>query len=183
MYNSPSRKPTPDFKGKRGSKVRLHSKFWKPKLPTPPSPPKVPAAGFRICRTCDQELPETNDHFYSANSTDANPLGLYASCKPCHDIRVFQTRIKRKYKITYDCYKELLEDQNYSCAICQIPPHKDRALCIDYNKATKTVIGLTCDNCHKGIVLMAKSIESATRALAYIEKAIEVKPIPKAHSV
>jgi hypothetical protein len=53
-----------------------------------------------------------------------------------------------RYGITPEDYAELLEKQNYVCAICSRPPGKRFRLSIDHDHDTGIVRGLLCNTCN-----------------------------------
>lgn len=60
--------------------------------------------------------------------------------------------LKKTFGITLEEYNQMLEKQNYSCAICGIHQNEcDRKLAVDHDHETGEVRGLLCINCNKGL--------------------------------
>lgn len=70
---------------------------------------------------------------------------------------------------TYENYLELLEKQNYSCAICG--KHQDncsRQLSADHCHSTGKVRGLLCFDCNSAIGRLGDNYEGVMRAANYL---------------
>ena len=56
---------------------------------------------------------------------------------------------QRKYGISYDQVKVMLEERNYKCDICnQESDHRYDKLCVDHNHKTGKVRGMLCFSCN-----------------------------------
>jgi hypothetical protein len=128
--------------------------------------------------------------FYK-NSRRSN--GLDNRCKKCadaykaewivtsgSDIKASATnsRLLKRYGITSEEYMQLLENQNYSCAICGNTPENGRSntykLSVDHCHTTGTVRGLLCQKCNTGIGLLGDTKEGILKALKYLDTLKEI---------
>jgi hypothetical protein len=79
--------------------------------------------------------------------------------------------MRRQYGITLEQYDEMLEEQNYRCAICNNEDEVEgRRLAIDHCHTTGVVRGLLCGKCNRGIGLFYDSRELLERAINYLNK-------------
>ena len=75
-----------------------------------------------------------------------------------------------KFKITFAEHRGMLEDQNFSCAICGwkcLPKH--RSLNVDHNHKTGQVRGLLCWPCNVGLGKFKDNPQSLRSAADYLE--------------
>ncbi len=64
----------------------------------------------------------------------------------------FVTKLRYEYKLTYDEYLNMYEEQNGCCAICGIPEHElGKELHIDHCHDQGHARGLLCFNCNHGL--------------------------------
>lgn len=78
--------------------------------------------------------------------------------------------IKRKYGITEEEYKLLLQQQNNRCAICLKENKNNEPLHLDHCHSTNKVRGLLCNNCNLGIGNLQENLIIIKRAYEYLEK-------------
>lgn len=89
------------------------------------------------------------------------------------------SRFKRIYGIDLIKYEILLENQNFSCAIC-LTNYKNFStrLCVDHDHSCcpgkkscgKCIRGLLCGSCNKGIGLLQENYNIIIRAGAYVNE-------------
>jgi hypothetical protein len=79
--------------------------------------------------------------------------------------------IMKRYGVTPDNYKAMLEAQGGTCALCPRTPEQERynKLSIDHCHTTGKVRGLLCASCNHGLGKLGDSSEGLKRALDYIE--------------
>lgn len=119
-----------------------------------------------------------------------NPEKRYASIKrrKAKDPEKFKDysarhRMKTRYGITLEDYKELFKNQNGLCAICSKPERtlsKDgtlKRLALDHCHTTKRVRKLLCDNCNKGLGAFYDKPELLRLAAEYLENCREVMAV------
>jgi len=81
------------------------------------------------------------------------------------------SKLKRKYGISLHEYNEMLNNQNYKCAICGIKRSdvkKDFA--VDHNHSTGQIRDLLCSKCNPAIGFVRENPEIARRLADYIER-------------
>lgn len=77
--------------------------------------------------------------------------------------------VKYKYGVTQEIYDEMLIDQNFSCAICEIHvSNLKRRLVIDHCHKTNKVRGLLCSKCNIGLGHFNDNIKSLSKAIGYL---------------
>ena len=77
----------------------------------------------------------------------------------------------RKYKINFHTYNNMLEEQNFCCAICGL--HKDnfsKMLAVDHDHDTGKVRSLLCSKCNCGLGNFKDNVENLQNALNYLIK-------------
>lgn len=79
--------------------------------------------------------------------------------------------MKKLYGLTPDDYNQMLEEQNFSCALCTRHASEfKRALFVDHDHTTGVVRGLLCAKCNLGLGNLGDSIEGLERAVDYLKK-------------
>lgn len=81
--------------------------------------------------------------------------------------------LKKKYGISYDEYKKIIDKNKGCCPICVVvltfgSANKDAAV-VDHNHDTGAVRGVICNKCNRGIGLMS-SKENLIRAIKYLDE-------------
>jgi hypothetical protein len=79
--------------------------------------------------------------------------------------------VKIKYGITEQDFNEMLEEQKFSCALCEKPftSMKNNDLHIDHCHETNKVRGLLCMKCNVGLGMLGDNEEGLLRALSYVK--------------
>lgn len=77
---------------------------------------------------------------------------------------------KKRYNITVEDYYNLLDSQDYKCAICKTSKISRKYFDIDHNHITGKVRGLLCNLCNKSLGSFKDSIENLQNAIKYLEK-------------
>lgn len=103
-----------------------------------------------------------------------------ASCKEC--IETYRKRmrhtyfIKCKYKLEPEEYQDMLQAQNFVCAICKRPETalnikgEIRTLAVDHCHTTEKVRGLLCNGCNTSIGKFNHDPRLLREAALYCEK-------------
>lgn len=127
----------------------------------------------KLCRKCDQILDKTK---FSKDRSRSDGLQTY--CKVCRKAESAQWRTENPeyrrtqglaiYGLTPDDYQQMLEDQNYVCAICGGNPNPERWLCVDHNHETEEVRGLLCIGCNAGLGNFREDIDRMASAMCYL---------------
>lgn len=85
--------------------------------------------------------------------------------------RARHNRLVRIYGITLDQYNELLERQNYSCALCKRHESEfNTRLAVDHNHATGEVRGLLCAYDNHRVIGRHKDAELLRRMADYVDQ-------------
>lgn len=146
--------------------------------------------GSQHCRTCRRERarvknsdrPFAGQGFGAAQRAKthcprgheypgAGQPGKRRVCRPC--------QFERKYGISFSRYLEILDDQDWACAICfrPFPSEFDRSVHTDHDhnccpsgsSCGKCVRGILCEHCNKGLGNFSDDPETLKRAVAYLE--------------
>lgn len=80
------------------------------------------------------------------------------------------SQLKTKYGLTKEAYSNLLEKQNYVCAICFREPEEKQKLHVDHCHKTNKIRGLLCKNCNYALGYFQDNIDSLFSAVRYLEK-------------
>ena len=131
---------------------------------------------MKVCGNCNEA--KTLDQFSPrTRATD----GLDYSCKTCNNKKGREWRsenkekmtdanLRTKYGISLEDKREMLEDQDWCCAIClKGLPLIGRDSCVDHCHETNEVRGILCKNCNNALGLFADNPDSLTRAANYIK--------------
>ena len=94
--------------------------------------------------------------------------GLAAACGGPGASKQAQRRL-RKYGLTPEQYRRMVDESNGLCIICKLAPA--RGLCIDHDHRTKKVRGLPCSNCNSGIGFFADDTKRMREAADYVDRA------------
>lgn len=77
--------------------------------------------------------------------------------------------LKNRYGIVEFDYEELAKKQKNKCAICGITPENKR-LDLDHCHTTRTIRGLLCNNCNRGLGHFKDNPEFLKKAISYLNK-------------
>ena len=140
---------------------------------------------LKKCSSCGSEKPLSE-----FNKSKSTPDGLDYRCRDCakaHSKRyreqhpekaketVRKSTIKKKFNLSIDEYEQLLEKQNYKCAICgcnyiRYKQQTNREFCIDDNHYTGEVRGLLCSVCNRAIGQLKDNPAILRKAADYLEE-------------
>lgn len=79
----------------------------------------------------------------------------------------------RKYGLTLEGWKYLLEQQNYQCKICYVDfdlnnPRSGNAPVVDHSHSTGKVRGVLCSQCNKGVGCFKDDLNIVHSVLNYL---------------
>jgi hypothetical protein len=78
--------------------------------------------------------------------------------------------LQRKYGISLDKFKSILDAQGGKCAICFSLNWHGRQPCIDHDHKSGKVRGILCHKCNLTIGMMGENAESVKRLWEYLQK-------------
>jgi hypothetical protein len=133
-----------------------------------------------VCKRCGIEKPITE--YYK---TTDRKSGHKTICKECikadplteerkEKMRAYgkDYHLKVNYNMTREEHTKLLVAQNHKCAICGIDEKEavKQKLYVDHDHTTGEVRELLCHGCNAALGLMKESIQTLTKAIAYLDK-------------
>lgn len=140
---------------------------WKQKDMTA-SPDKYPQGRFKDkpCRWCKNTFkPLAPSHLYCSDE--------------CKDKGLSDNYYRNQYGIGVNEVEQILERQNYVCAICEEVGFKMNegvklTLNLDHCHDTGYVRGLLCHNCNRALGLMKDDVTRLNRAINYLKGATTI---------
>ena len=135
----------------------------------------------KCCKLCGEEKPITE--FYKYHTAKYEVYNPY--CKPCHKIKNKEydeghpekAKLRRRraslrfnHKLSLEDYEEMLNSQNFVCAICGESEITNHPLVVDHCHKTGTIRGLLCHNCNRAIGLLKDKITNLNNAITYLTK-------------
>jgi hypothetical protein len=146
---------------------------------------------MKTCKQCKQIKPLTD--FYNEPRVKD---GKQARCKVCHgkvtekyrkenleiyrkaslknwhslDVKKKQERWIKRYGINAKDYKQMFDEQNGVCKICQKPCLSRQFLSVDHCHQTGKVRGLLCVKCNTALGMLDDNIQNLTSAIEYLKK-------------
>jgi len=85
--------------------------------------------------------------------------------------QMWEHTLKSKYGINKEEYNTMLEEQDFSCKICNAHiAELDRKLYVDHCHTTGKVRGLLCITCNTGIGMLKDDIEILENAIKYLKE-------------
>jgi hypothetical protein len=128
--------------------------------------PDAPNKWVIQCKSCGQEHVQVSREIQK-NSATRSCEGF----KPYN--KLFEDRrdgiIRRQYGITLAQYDDMLEQQDYKCAICGNEDEVEgRKLAVDHCHTTGTVRGLLCGKCNRGLGLFYDNKALLEKAIKYL---------------
>lgn len=87
-----------------------------------------------------------------------------------------KARLKAKYNLTVEQYNQMLEDQNYACAICNTQPEPGKNLSVDHDHSCcpgekscgRCVRKLLCFTCNSGLGMFKERVDLLEKGLDYL---------------
>ncbi len=130
-----------------------------------------------VCSLCKEDKLEER---FDKSSTKKN--GLRAACKTCRAARnktwwnakdgdyQRDRHYRAAYGITLADYNRLLEEQNFSCAICKSTScGRYKHFSVDHCHNTKVVRGLLCSECNLGLGKFKDNLALLEDAVNYLK--------------
>lgn len=130
---------------------------------------------MKKCKKCGVEKPLSE--FYKHKRTKS---GVGSYCKVCNTAvnkkwaeKNWQKRrnsnLKYYYGVDFEYFDALKEAQNNSCAICKSVFVNERHTHLDHCHTTKTIRGILCNHCNRGLGAFKDSIDILKSAQKYLE--------------
>ena len=101
--------------------------------------------------------------------TNKDAINAYARAYTASD-KSRECRLKHKYGITLEDYREMRDQQNGCCAICNQDCKSGKRLAVDHCHDTGVVRGLLCFGCNSAIGKLGDNVAGVQRALDYLKK-------------
>lgn len=128
----------------------------------------APTKWFGRCKSCN-ELHEQSSRELQKNQSPMSCKNYRPPNKQFDDRR--DGIIRRQYGITLDEYNQMLENQDYKCAICGNEDEVEgRRLAIDHCHTEGKVRGLLCGKCNRGLGLFYDNATLLKNAISYLDK-------------
>lgn len=102
--------------------------------------------------------------------------GMHPWCRKCFGNSVRNSYLKRTYGIDSGQYDSMLSAQDGGCGIClkkedtTLASGKSKSLAVDHDSKTGQIRGILCENCNRGIGLLAHDTELLRRATEYLNQ-------------
>ena len=129
----------------------------------------------KTCPKCGEEK-LTDDFYFQRNA-----------CKPCvreHQRNFRNSRpdynharnLQRRYGLSVDEYRTLVENHNFACAICKVEISDalgytgKRSVVVDHNHETGDVRGILCSKCNLVLGHARESTEILYKAIVYLSE-------------
>jgi hypothetical protein len=122
----------------------------------------------------DQKLCSFCHQYKSFDKFGTNGNGkLKSRCKDCQT--KYNTQYHKevfrfdRYGITKEAFTQMLDNQNHSCAICEIGIN-EKSSHIDHCHSTGKVRGVLCEKCNKGLGQFDDNVNYLSNAIKYLNK-------------
>ena len=103
----------------------------------------------------------------------ANPEKAKANCKQWRQENPDQVKTirLRQYGITLEEYRDLEQEQNFSCAICEkLSSECNKGLHVDHCHSTGKIRGLLCSKCNTAIGLLDDKPDRVHKVMNYLQR-------------
>ena len=140
----------------------------------------------RICSSCKAEKILELDFYKQPPSRKKAGGGYLHSCKECvlkrnrksaqkNKKRIWENKLKYRYGITVEEYKNFLNLQGGCCSICKTknPAQKRKQsnyFCVDHCHETGKVRGLLCSTCNTALGLLGDNKDNLLEAIKYLSR-------------
>jgi hypothetical protein len=129
---------------------------------------------MKKCTKCGVEKPLSSYHKQKLGKN-----GLRADCKTCSlqsNKNWAKQNWEKRRNINLKCYygfdflqfKQMKDEQNNKCAICDIVFENEKHTHLDHDHATNKIRGILCNHCNRGLGAFKDSIQLLTKAIEYI---------------
>lgn len=82
-----------------------------------------------------------------------------------------EKHLQKSYGMSLQDFFDMLEEQNYECAICSadLSNAKPKNIHIDHCHTSSKVRGILCNSCNMGIGMLKDDVDVLKSAIAYLE--------------
>ena len=112
-----------------------------------------------------EKICKKQSEYYKLNKEKINKRDKIYNQNPEVKERKQHNNFIRNYGISLELYKNMVENQENKCTICD----KNTKLVVDHCKKTGKVRSLLCDSCNKLIGFAYEDIEILKQAINYLE--------------
>lgn len=124
-----------------------------------------------VCSECKIEKPNSDFFKSRLNKISSQCKGCAKEYSKRYDVkqRAKDSQLKKKYGISLENYKEILEKQNYRCAICKRHYQDFKMnLAVEHCHRTGAIRGLCCSYCNTGLAAYHDKPEYFKAAAKYL---------------
>lgn len=80
-------------------------------------------------------------------------------------------KLLKRYNLSKEAFEKLLEDQNFTCAIClKVPLEMENGYCVDHDHISGEVRGILCQQCNSGLGMFKDNTDFLFNAILYLKK-------------
>jgi len=131
-----------------------------------------PHINGRHCSVCG-EFKLASEFHLERDVKAKDGVTMRKQCKPCREHIKWTSFIQRTYGITAEEYYDLLQRQNYKCAICESTDVNNgrvssNKMFIDHCHTSGEVRGLLCSKCNQALGLFNDDTSLLQRAIEYL---------------
>tara|TARA_Y100000748_G_C15194748_1_gene370939 strand:+ start:33 stop:569 length:537 start_codon:yes stop_codon:yes gene_type:complete len=161
-------KPFSDFHKDRTTKTGVRSRCKQ----CMSDDPKKKANDKRRYQENKEEIKKKVKEWYYSNTDKVKETGKIYRNKPGNKERSYNNNLIRQYGIDINRYKQILESQNYACAICgstETGSKLQKNFSVDHCHKTEKVRGLLCKPCNIMLGEAKDNPRILSRAIEYLE--------------
>jgi hypothetical protein len=124
----------------------------------------------RFCRTpdCKRQRQRARWRRWASKDGSRDKVNDYQRSYRSTEAATFAD-VRRRYGLTPDQYRRLLEVSGGSCPVCE--GASGEPLCIDHCHATGEVRGMLCRRCNRALGLLGDTIADVERLAGYLRSA------------
>lgn len=137
--------------------------------------PDRPARTRGLCGSCynrylDDRCPIEKKKKLQRRS-ETNAIRYAKRDKDIYSRKQRSRMLKHRYGIDSNRYDEMLEEQDYKCAICKTEEHShERKLYVDHNHKTGKVRALLCAGCNTAVGIIEKGTDFTNFIIKYLKE-------------
>jgi hypothetical protein len=121
------------------------------------------------CKSCGNKRALNEFHVVIYNSVNGEKSCYRKVCAKCRSAAAQRTSLFKKHGITPERRVEILDEQNWLCAICEKELHNDRFTHLDHDHVTGKIRGMLCHLCNTSLGHFGDNVEGMLRVIRYLE--------------